>query len=104
MHPPTPIRPFVDTYHGVDVEDTYRWLEDSADPQVAAWIAAQNVHTRSVLDAWPGRDALRRRVTELTISGSVAFGALHAAGGRIFAIKRQPPLEQNPWYAQPGRP
>ena len=94
MHPPTPLRPFVDTYHGVEVEDDYRWLEESAAPEVAAWIAAQNAHTRSVLDAWPGREALRRRVTELTISGSVAYGALHEAGGRIFAIKRQPPLEQ----------
>jgi prolyl oligopeptidase len=28
-------------------------------------------------------------------SGSVAYGALHAAGDRLFAIKRQPPLEQN---------
>ena len=92
--PSTPLRRVVDTYHGVDVEDAYRWLEASADPEVGAWIAAQNTHTRRVLDAWPGRDALRSRVTELTISGSVAYGALHAAGGRLFAIKRQPPLEQ----------
>jgi prolyl oligopeptidase len=84
----------VDTYHGVDVVDAYRWLEDSADPEVAPWIAAQNAHTRAVLDRWPGRDALRRRVTELTVTGSVAYGALHAAGGRLFAIKRQPPQEQ----------
>ena len=94
MHPPTPLRPVVDTYHGVDVEDAYRWLEDSTDPEVARWIAAQDAHTRAILDAWPGRDALRRRVTELTVTGSVAYGALHAADGRLFAIKRQPPLEQ----------
>jgi len=94
LHPRTPLRPVVDTYHGVDVVDHYRWLEDSADPQVAPWIAAQNAHTRAVLDGWPGRDALRRRVTELTVTGSVAYGALHEAGGRLFALKRQPPLEQ----------
>ena len=93
--PPTPLRPIVDTYHGVDVEDDYRWLENGADPEVAAWIAAQNAHTREILDAWPGRDALRRRVTELTVTGSVAYGALLSAGQRIFAIKRQPPAEQS---------
>lgn len=92
--PPTALRPVVDAYHRVDVEDGYRWLEDSTNPEVVAWIAAQNAHTRAVLDAWPGRDALRRRVTELTISGSVAYSALQAAGGRLFAIKKQPPLEQ----------
>jgi prolyl oligopeptidase len=92
--PPAALRPVVDTYHGVDVADAYRWLEQSADPEVMAWIASQNAHTRRVLDAWPGRDALRRRVTELTLTGSVAYGALQAAGGRVFAIKKHPPLEQ----------
>jgi prolyl oligopeptidase len=91
--PPTPRRPVVDTFHGVDVEDPYRWLEDGSDPEVGAWIAAQNGHARKFLDAWPGRDALRSRISELTISGSVVHGALHAAGGRLFAIKKQPPLE-----------
>jgi prolyl oligopeptidase len=92
--PSTPRRPVVDTYHGVDVEDAYRWLENGADPEVSAWIAAQNDHTRKFLDAWPGRDALRDRITELTVSGGALYGALHAAGGRLFAIKKQPPLEQ----------
>jgi prolyl oligopeptidase len=92
--PRTALRPVVDTYHGVDVEDSYRWLEDAGDPEVISWIAAQNAHTRALLDAWPGRDALRRRVTELTVTGSVAYGALQAAGNKLFAIKRHPPLEQ----------
>lgn len=92
--PPAPRRPVLDRYHDVAVEDAYRWLEDSADPEVALWVAAQNAYTRSRLDAWPGRVALRRRVSELTITGSVSYGAVHAAGGCLFAIKRQPPLEQ----------
>src|SRR5512140_270194 len=94
MPPPTPQRPVVDTYHGVEVEDDYRWLENAADPEVVAWLLAQNEHTRRFLDRWPGRDALRRRVTELTITGSVAYAELRAAGGLLFAIKRKPPLEQ----------
>lgn len=92
--PDTPLRSVIDTYHGLPVEDVYRWLEDAGDPEVAKWMAAQNAHTRAHLDAWPGREALKRRVTELTITGSVAYAALQSAGGRLFAIKRQPPLEQ----------
>ncbi len=92
--PLSPRRPVVTAYHRVDVEDPYRWLESSADPDVGAWIAAQNAHTRATLDVWPGRDALRKRITELTVKGSVAYGALQCAGGFLFAIKRQPPLEQ----------
>jgi len=93
--PPTPHRPVVDTYQGVAVHDPYRWLENPADPEVAAWVAAQNAHTRRILDSWPGRDALKSRVRELTVSGSVAYGSLSAADFGLFAIKKQPPLEQN---------
>jgi prolyl oligopeptidase len=92
--PRAAVRPVVENYHGVEVADPYRWLEDSGDPEVAAWVAAQNAHTRSVLDAWPGRDAVRRRVTELTIAGSVSYRALQPAGLRLFAVKKEPPLEQ----------
>ncbi len=92
--PTTQRRPVVDTYHGTVVEDPYRWLENSADPEVHVWIAAQNAHTRKILDTWPGRAALRRRVEELTVNGSAAYGSLQAAGGVLFAMKRQPPLEQ----------
>ncbi len=92
--PLTARRTVADTYHGVAVEDPYRWLEKAADPEVNAWIREQNAHTRAILDAWPGRDALRARVRELTMSGAIAYGGILAAGGRLFAIKRQPPLEQ----------
>ncbi len=55
----------VDTYHGVDVKDPYRWLEDLDAPDVRTWIAAQNAATDSFLARIPGRDALRARLTEL---------------------------------------
>ena len=84
----------LDRYHGVEVVDPYRWLESSADPEVRAWIAAQNALTRRLLDAWPGRAALRARVARLIASGSPVYIALDEAGGHLFAIKRQPPLEQ----------
>ena len=47
----------VDTYHGVEVADPYRWLEE--DPrnstEVAAWIEAQNQITRQYLDTIPAQ-------------------------------------------------
>lgn len=92
--PPTARSSQFDTYHGVDVEDPYRWLERSDDPHVRAWTDAQNAFTRAHLDAWPGRRALRDRIAELTISGPVTYAELRAAGSAIFALKRQPPLEQ----------
>ena len=57
----------VDTYHGVEVADPYRWLEE--DPrnstEVAAWIEAQNQVTRQYLDSIPARKQFKQRLTEL---------------------------------------
>ena len=58
--PPTEVREVVDTLHGVDVPDPYRWLEDQEAPETRAWIDAQNAYTDTVLGALPGRDRLRR--------------------------------------------
>jgi hypothetical protein len=32
----------VDQFHGVSVADPYRWMEELASPELAAWIEAQN--------------------------------------------------------------
>ncbi|MET0578765.1 MAG: hypothetical protein ABW122_08905, partial [Ilumatobacteraceae bacterium] len=36
--PPTRRDGVVDTLHGVDVPDPYRWLEDGDDPEVRQWV------------------------------------------------------------------
>jgi len=57
----------VDTYHGTEVADPYRWLEEDPrnSPEVAAWIEAQNLVTRAYLDDIPARDTFKQRLTEL---------------------------------------
>jgi prolyl oligopeptidase len=50
----------IDDYHGVKVEDPYRWLEDIDSPETRAWVAAQDRLSRGFLDAIPGRDALAK--------------------------------------------
>src|SRR5438132_1631876 len=52
----------VDTIHGVEVADPYRWLENADDPEVKAWVEKQNAFTRSVLDNLPERDKIRQRL------------------------------------------
>lgn len=57
----------VDVYHGVQVEDPYRWLEADVreSSEVAAWVAEQQEFARDYLDALPARDQLIDRLTEL---------------------------------------
>jgi len=87
-------RPVTDAYHGVAVRDDYRWLENAADPEVQKWSDAQNAFTRSVLDALPDREAIGRRVRELSAAPSPEYFQLVFRGRRLFAVKREPPKQQ----------
>ena len=91
--PATPRRPVVDTYHGVAVNDDYQWLEAGNDPEVRAWSDAQNVATRARLDALPGLPLLQARIRAL-LGSSVRYAPGAWRGGRLFAAKYQPPLQQ----------
>jgi prolyl oligopeptidase len=55
----------VDTYHGVEVADPYRWLEDLDSKQTEDFVAEQNSCKLQSLDSLPQRDPIRRRLTEL---------------------------------------
>lgn len=64
-YPPAPRGRQVDRYHGTEIPDPYRWLEDSSSRATRDWLAAQTKLTRQFLDALPARPWLRRRLAEL---------------------------------------
>jgi prolyl oligopeptidase len=71
-----------DDYHGVQVADPYRWLEDANSADTGAWVAAQNSLTQSYLAQIPGRDAIRDRLTQLW--NYERFSVPFKQGGRYF--------------------
>ncbi|HKC10864.1 MAG TPA: prolyl oligopeptidase family serine peptidase, partial [Vicinamibacteria bacterium] len=91
---PAPHRAVPDEYHGVQVTEEYRWLEDTNDPEVKRWVRAQNTRTRAYLDALPARTALRGRLQRAYQESSPRYFDLRAEGGTLFARKVQPPKEQ----------
>src|SRR5437588_2815366 len=91
---PTPKVDVTDTYHGVTVHDPYRWLEDAADPKVAAWTAAQNARTRAVLDAVPSRESIKTRLNALIARGSATYSSFRPRGERMFAMLNDPTKQQ----------
>jgi prolyl oligopeptidase len=93
-YPRTPQQPEIDDYHGISISDPYRWLEDSTSSAVSDWTAAQNQLTRRVLDAVPQREEFYARLKELYGMASPEYYGLQFRPGRLFAIKRQPPLQQ----------
>src|SRR6186713_563186 len=92
-YPDTPKRPVIDRYHGVDVADDYRWLEDDKAEEVKRWIAAQNQLTRRYLDGIPQRADIVQKVAALYKSEPVTRYSFQFRS-RLFAMKRQPPRNQ----------
>ena len=81
-YPETPRGTVVDIYHGEQVADPYRWLEDVDAPEVKKWIAAQNALTRAHLDQLPDRAAWRARLAQLW--NYEKYGAPKRVAGALF--------------------
>lgn len=65
IYPQTHKSDHIDTYHGTEVPDPYRWLENDTSMATANWVNEQNKVTFSYLDKIPFRDSIRNRVKEL---------------------------------------
>jgi prolyl oligopeptidase len=90
----------VDDYHGVRIEDSYRWLENADDPETIAWVEAQNALTRSYV-AGPTRDALVKRLT--TLYDFPRTGVPLERRGRYFYTHNSGLQDQPILYVQNGR-
>ncbi|MGH7859099.1 MAG: prolyl oligopeptidase family serine peptidase, partial [Candidatus Binatia bacterium] len=75
------------------VEDPYRWLE-SDDEEVRAWSDGQSSYARGILESLPDVDALRAEVRAIIAAPVIRFGGYHPAGGKVFAIRKDPAKEQ----------
>jgi len=72
----------VDSYHGTEVPDPYRWLEDLDSEQTARWVAAQNGLSEPYLEGIPKREGFKKRLTELW--SYERYGLPFKEGGRYF--------------------
>lgn len=98
--PPTRREDVVDTIHGREVADPYRWLEDVATAEVKAWMKAQDAHARARLEALPGRAELEKRLAELSYIDSVS-PPTHR-GERYFYTRSHRDKEKDIYYVRKG--
>ncbi len=82
----------VDVYHGVEVHDPYRWLEDGSSSEVAEWVAQHNLRTQQALDARPTRSRWHERLSALVALPTVLD--VQVAGDRLFVVERAQGADQ----------
>jgi prolyl oligopeptidase len=84
-----PVEAVVDTYHGTEIADPYRYMERFEDPAVQAWVRGQADFTDKTLHRLPGRDALLKRIAELDAGAPYSlYGATRRPNGDLFYFKQ----------------
>ena len=76
----------VESIHGVEVPDPYRWLEFGDDPAVRGWVTEQNLITRAALDDVASRSVWHARLIELMNVPVVQ--AVQVSGERLLVLER----------------
>lgn len=88
----------IDNYHGKEIADPYRWLEDDRSEATAAWVKAQNEVTFAYLNQIPFRESIRQRLEELW--NYERFGVPFQEGERFFYFKNDGLQNQSVLYVQ----
>jgi prolyl oligopeptidase len=97
--PKTPVREVTEDYFGAKVTDPYRWLENTSDAEVVAWMKAQNDYTRAALAKIPGRDKLADRIKQLDNAGPTVSG-VQVWGGHYFYLEAEPGSDNRRLYVR----
>ena len=99
-YPATATVDHVDNYHGVEVADPYRWLEDDVreSTDVKNWVDAQNEVTFAYLASIPERDIIKARLTELW--DYERYGMPRKEGGRYYYSHNNGLQNQNQIFVQ----
>jgi len=89
----------VDDYHGTDVADPYRWLEDPDSAETSAWVEAQNKLTFGYLEGLAARKIITDRLT--TLWNYERFTSPYRKGKRYFWSRNDGLQNQSVIYTAP---
>ncbi len=88
-----------DTYHGTQVADPYRWLEDDRSAETAEWVTAQNKVTSGYLAQIPYRKQLQNRLEQ--VYNYPKYSAPSRKGDYFYFRKNDGLQNQSVLYRQP---
>ncbi|MGJ8672160.1 prolyl oligopeptidase family serine peptidase [Rubritalea sp.] len=86
----------VETIHGKEIADPYRWLEDLNSKETKTWVAAQNQLTEDYLKTIPNHSEISDHLTKLW--NYERYGIPYRKGGRYFFSKNDGLQNQSVLY------
>lgn len=98
IYPETKTVKQVDDYHGVKIEDPYRWLEDDNSAETKAWVESQNKTTNQYLSQITFRDKVRERLT--TLWNYDKMNTIFKKGSLFFSLRNNGLQNQSVLYSQ----
>lgn len=98
IYPDTKTVKQVDEYHGIKIEDPYRWLEDDNSAETKAWVDSENKTTNQYLSQIPFRDKVRDRLTALWNYDKMS--TIFKKGSLFFSLRNNGLQNQSVLYSQ----
>ena len=86
----------VDNYHGTQINDPYRWLEDDNSPETKEWVTTQNEVTQDFVSQIPFRSKVRDRLQELM--DYERYGSPFKEAGKYYYFKNDGLQNQSVLY------
>ncbi len=86
----------VETLHGQEIADPYRWLEDPDDPETVDWVERQNTASESYLESLPERPWFTSTMT--AVLHRPTAGVPFCRGGRYVVDRNDGHADQDIWY------
>src|SRR5262245_40402520 len=91
--PATAEHDVVENYHGREVHDPYRWLEETGAPAVEQWIDGQNAYTDAVMSGFRDHGAIIERTRQLALTSTQRSNPQIVANV-LFYMRQTPPQPQ----------
>ncbi len=87
-----------ENYHGTQIADPYRWLEDDQSTETKEWVTRQNIVTNGYLSQIPFRDKVKARLEQ--IFDYEKYAPPFKEGGKYYFFKNDGLQNQSVLYVQ----
>ena len=94
-----PVRPVTDTYHGIEIIDNYRYMENIKSDDVQDWIRSQASYASEVLNSLDQKNYFYNRLEEVDKGKPFnIYRIWRMKNGSVFYIKRKSDENQGKLY------